>query len=164
MKPPCGTCTASASIPAKLQAFLQSALDCRHHKPVACWISISENGAALAFFRMLVPQGAAMDLPPPEELIQFPAPGAARLKAVDMLLSVAQRAIILRIDDARLRSRVEPLLAQLRVAEVDNEQVNSLAPLDYKFDSSNKSALTARNTETVVRSLALLRASTTNSR
>ena len=37
----------------------------------------------------------------PEELIQFPAPGVASLKAGDILLSVAQRTIILRIDDAR---------------------------------------------------------------
>lgn len=83
------------------------------------------------------PAGGSHGLATPEELIQFPAPGVARLKAGDMLLSVAQRAIILRINDAGLRTRVEPLLAQLGVAKVDNEQVVACDVIEYTGERAN---------------------------
>ena len=77
------------------------------------------------------------EVAPWEELIQFPPAVATDLKASDLLLSVAQRAIILRLGDEALHMRIAPLIAHLRVSVFGWEQVPAVDLIEHTGEASN---------------------------
>ena len=77
------------------------------------------------------------EVAPWEELIQFPPAVATDLKASDLLLSVAQRTIILRLGDEALHMRIAPLIAHLRVSGFGWDQVPAVDLIEHTGEASN---------------------------
>jgi hypothetical protein len=77
------------------------------------------------------------EVAPWEELIQFPPAVATDLKASDLLLSVAQRTIILRLGDEALHMRIAPLIAHLCVSGFGWDQVSAVDLIEHTGEASN---------------------------
>ena len=77
------------------------------------------------------------EVAPWEELIQFPPAVATDLKASDLLLSVAQRTIILRLGDEALHMRIAPLIAHLCVSGFGWDQVPAVDLIEHTGEASN---------------------------
>ncbi len=89
---------------------------------------------------LLQDANAAKDCPevaPWEELIQFPPAVATDLKASDLLLSVAQRTIILRLGDEAVHMRIAPLIAHLCVSGFGWDQVPAVDLIEHTGEASN---------------------------